>query len=222
MTRTIAHRRQHAHAGETRLILLTLAGAGALLAVVLLLGNVLSAPSASAPNVSSGRVWGLAAAPINIEIYSEFQCPYCARADGILHEIAPAYFDTGKAKVTYHYFAFIGDESRWAANAAECAAQQGKFWEFSNMLFTHQAGENAGAFTPGNLKQLAQGLNLAQPAFASCVDSNQYAAVVQQDTLDGQRRGVNSTPTFFVNGRMVQGVQTSAQFTAMLDKLQSK
>ena len=222
MTRTIAHRHQQAHSGETRLILLTLAGAAALLSVALLLGNLFSAPSAAAPSASSGRVWGLAAAPINIEIYSDFQCPYCARADGMLHEIAPAYFDTGKARVTYHYFAFIGDESRWAANAAECAARQGKFWEFSNLLFTHQAGENAGAFIPGNLKRLAQGLNLAQPAFASCVDGNQYAPVVQQDTLEGKARGVNSTPTFFVNGRMLQGVQTSAMFTAMLDTLQGK
>jgi protein-disulfide isomerase len=222
MTRTIAHKRKQAHAGETRLIVLTLAGAAALLGVVLLLGNLFSAPSAAAPSVSSGRVWGLATAPINIEIYSDFQCPYCARADGMLHEIAPAYFDSGKARVTYHYFAFLGDESRWAANAAECAGRQGKFWEFSNILFTHQAGENAGAFTAGNLKRLAQGLDLAQPAFAACVDGNQYAPVVQQDTLEGQRRGVNSTPTFFVNGRMVQGIQSSAQFAAMLDTLPGK
>jgi len=167
-------------------------------------------------------VWGQANATVNIEIFSDFQCPYCARADAMLHQLAPAYLDTGKANVTYRYFAFLGDESQWAANAAECAGEQGQFWVFANMLFTHQAGENAGAFTRSNLKQFANGLGLSPTAFGACVDSDKYAGAIQHDTREGQRRGVRSTPTFFVNGRMIEGLPPSAQFTALLDSLQTQ
>ena len=223
MTRTLAHKRPRAHRANTSLwIYLSLVSA-VLLLVVLVLSNLVSGtPAASAPTLSDGRVWGRAGAPVNIEVFSDFQCPFCARADAMLHQIAPAYFDTGKAKATYRYFAFLGDESHWAANAAECAGEQGQFWVFANYLFTHQAGENAGAFTRSNLKQFASGLELAPNAFNACVDGSKYAGAIQQDTREGQRRGVRSTPTFFVNGRMIEGLLPNAQFTALLDSLQTK
>jgi protein-disulfide isomerase len=223
MTRTIAHKRRQARRTNTAPWVFLSMGAAVLLVVVLVVWNLASGtPTSSAPALSDGRVWGQANAPVDIEVFSDFQCPFCARADAMLHQIAPAYFDTGKAKVTYRYFAFLGDESQWAANAAECAGEQGQFWAFANTLFTHQAGENAGAFTRSNLKQFAGGLGLAPGAFNACVDGNRYTGTVQQDTREGRQRGVFSTPTFFVNGRKIDGVLSSTQFTALLDSSQTK
>jgi protein-disulfide isomerase len=223
MTRTLARKRHPAQRGGTsHWIFISIAAAVLLLVLLVILSLAFGTPTASAPFVSEGRVWGKASAPVNIEIFSDFQCPYCARADAMLHQIAPAYFDTGKAKVSYHYFAFIGNESQWAANAAECASEQGKFWQFANTLFSHQAGENAGAFTRINLKQFGSSLGLEPTAFGACVDGDKYAQTVQQDTRSGQQRGVRSTPTFFVNGRMTEGLLPNAQFTALLDSLQPK
>jgi protein-disulfide isomerase len=182
----------------------------------------LSTRPAAAPTVSSGRVWGSASAPVNIEIFSDFQCPVCARADGVLQQIAPQYFDSGKAKVTYRHFSFIGTESDWAAQAAECAGEQDKFWQYGNYLFTHQAGENQGAFARANLKQFAGAVGLDTTAFNACFDSGRTAAAVKQDTNEGTRRGVNSTPTFFINGRMNVGLIPADQLGALIDSLQPK
>jgi protein-disulfide isomerase len=140
----------------------------------------------------------------------------------VLHQIAAKYLDTGKAKVTYRHFSFIGDESDWAANASECANEQGKFWDYANYLFTHQAGENKGAFSRNNLKQFAVALKLDTSAFNTCFDSNKYAYVIKQDTAEGQRRGVRSTPTFFVNGQRIEAVVPAEQLSAMIDRLQPK
>ena len=223
MTRTIGHKRSPTHTTNVNYaIILSVLVAVLMVVAAVLLNTAFGAAPAAAPTVSAGRVWGRANAPVNVEVFSDFQCPFCARADAMLHQIAPAYIDTGKAKITYRYFAFLGDESQWAANAAECASTQGQFWVFANTLFTHQAGENAGAFTRNNLKRFASGLGLSPNSFNACVDSDKYAGVVQQDTRDGQQRGVRSTPTFFVNGRMIEGVLSPAQFTALLDSIQSK
>src|SRR4051794_2693320 len=96
--------------------------------------NAASKPPASPSAFNAGRILGKAAAPVTIDLYSDFQCPICRRAEQTMRQIAPAYIDTGKVKVVYHNFAFIGPESEWAAQAAECASEQGKFWEYAYVL----------------------------------------------------------------------------------------
>jgi protein-disulfide isomerase len=168
--------------------------------------------------VSAGRVWGQAQAPVSIEVFSDFQCPVCARADAALHRIAPQYIDTGKAKITYRHFSFIGPESNWAAQAAECASEQQRFWDYAQYLFTHQAGENVGAFAINNLKRFAAKLGLDTTAFNACLDSNQHAAAVQQDTREGRSRGVQATPTFFVRGQRIEGLLSPDQLAALIER----
>jgi protein-disulfide isomerase len=160
---------------------------------------------------------GQANAPVTIDIYADFQCPYCARADGVLQQLASQYIDTGKVKLVYHNFPIIGPESETAAQAAECAGDQNKFWAYANYLFTHQNGENKGAFSPYALKNFAAQLGLDQSAFNSCLDSGKYSALVHQQAVEGQQRGVNVTPTFFINGQKFEGALPYNQIAAIID-----
>jgi len=167
---------------------------------------------------TTGRVWGQAHAPATIEVFSDFQCPVCARADAVLHRLAPQYIDTGKAKVIYRHFAFIGPESNWAAQAAECAGEQQRFWDYAQYLFTHQGGENVGAFAVNNLKRFAGQIGLETTAFNACLDSNRHAAIVQQDKQEGRGRGVEATPTFFINGQRIVGLLSPDQLATFIER----
>jgi len=198
---------------------------GGIIAVVVVGGliflNANLSSRLSRPTMSTGRVWGQANAPVSIEVFSDFQCPVCARADAVLQRLAPQYIDTGKAKVTYRHFAFLGLESNWAAQAAECAGEQRRFWDYAHYLFTHQAGENAGAFALNSLKRFAQQVGLDATAFNACLDSGRDAAVVQQDTQEGRSRGVQATPTFFVNGERIVGLLAPDQLAALIERKSS-
>jgi len=111
---------------------------------------------------------------------------------------------TGKVRFIYHHMAFLGPESQYAAEASECANEQGKFWEYADTLFANQRGENQGGFNLSRLKSLAQGIpGLDTGAFNACVDSRRYRQTVEQETQQGEARGVQHTPTIFINNQEV-------------------
>ena len=95
-------------------------------------------------------------------------------------------------------------ESTWAAQAAECANQQGKFWEYHDRLFQLWSGENVGIFTKPKLKQYAADLKLDASTFNQCLDADKTLSVVQADMAEASRQGVYQTPTFLVNGQMLK------------------
>jgi protein-disulfide isomerase len=127
------------------------------------------------------------------------------------------YVDTGKAQFIYKHSAFLGQESVWAAQAAECAADQGKFWEYHNLLFERQKGENQGAFNKDNLIAFGKELGLDMVRFEPCVREDQTLARVQEDTSEGQGYGVRGTPTFFINGQALVGAQPIQAFQKVID-----
>lgn len=127
------------------------------------------------------------------------------------------YVDTGKAQFVYKHSAFLGQESVWAAQAAECAADQGKFWEYHNLLFERQNGENQGAFSKDNLVGFGKDLGLDMARFESCVREDKTLARVQADTQEGKQFGVRGTPTFFVNGQPLVGAQPIQAFQKAID-----
>ena len=135
----------------------------------------------------------------------------------MLQQLAPNYIFTGKAKIVYNNFPIIGQESQWAAEAAECAGDQDKFWTYAGYLFDHQGGENSGAFSLENLKHFAAELKLDTPAFNACLDSGKYTTLVQQQLQEGQKRGVQATPTFFINGQKYEGVLAYDQLVSLID-----
>ncbi|MBI2871830.1 MAG: thioredoxin domain-containing protein [Chloroflexi bacterium] len=109
----------------------------------------------------------------------------------------------GRVRFVYRHYAFLGRESVRAAEAAECAAEQGRFWEYHDTLFSNWGGENRGAFSDDRLKRFAAALGLDREKFNSCLDSGRYSYRVGADNRDAQVTGVRGTPTVFVNNTQV-------------------
>jgi protein-disulfide isomerase len=159
-------------------------------------------------------------APITIVEFSDFQCPFCRRAfDQILPQVIKDYVAAGKASIVYKHSAFLGQESIWAAQASECAADQGKFWDFHNLLFTRQNGENQGAFTQAKLIGFASELKLDMARFEPCLTGGETLARVQADAQEGRTAGVTGTPMFFINGQLFAGARPYDQFRAVIEGL---
>ena len=172
---------------------------------------------------TTGNTLGDPNAPITVEEYADFQCPACgAFARGTLRQVEDKYVKTGKVKVVFHHFAFLGNESTRAAEASECANEQGKFWEYYDTLFANQAGENQGAFNDANLANFAQQLNLDMDKFNTCMKDRTHLAKVQASTNDGTTRGVTQTPTVFINGKKYVGAISLVQFETAIGPLLPK
>lgn len=168
----------------------------------------------------AGVSQGAADAPIVLEEYADFQCPACGHfARQTLRAIEEKYVANGTVRVDFHHFAFIGEESFRAAEAAECAGEQNAFWPYYDILFANQGAENAGVFSDARLLDFAGQLNLDTNAFQACMDENRHRSKVIADTNDGRARGVSSTPTLFINDQKVVGAISLAEFEAIINPI---
>jgi protein-disulfide isomerase len=156
---------------------------------------------------------GATSAPVTIVEFSDFQCPFCQRAAPTLKQIRSKYGD--KVRVVWKDFPLtqIHPQAFKAAEAGHCAAEQGKFWEFHDQLFGNQQ-----ALQPDNLKQYAADMGMDATKFNACLDSSKYAERVRDGVAAGTRLGVNSTPTLYINGRMLMGAQPYDTFAAIIDE----
>ncbi len=146
-------------------------------------------------------------APVTIVEFADFQCPFCKEFnDKLFPRIKSQFIDSGKVRFVYMHYPFLGEESVHAAEATECAKEQGKFWQFHDLLFKNQGAENAGVYAIDNLKKYASELNLDQVKFDACVDTRKFQKEVQEQQLLGTDYGVASTPTIFINGKKFEGV----------------
>ena len=136
-----------------------------------------------------------------------------------MRPVLQSYIDSGKVNLVYKHSAFLGQESIWAAQASECAADQGKFWEYHDLLFERWNGENQGAFSKENLIKFAQELKLDAAKFDPCLNNDETLERVKTDTLEGRDAGVTGTPTFFINGQPLVGAQPIEAFQQQLDPL---
>ena len=151
------------------------------------------------------KSYGAADAPVVVVEYADFQCPWCEKfAMGAEKQLRQDYADKGQVRFVFRHFAFLGDESTWAAEASECANAQDRFWDYHDKLFAEQAGENQGAFSRDNLKRFASELGLDTEQFNSCLDSGQYKSRVQDEFNEAQQRGIDGTPTILVDGQLIQ------------------
>lgn len=163
-------------------------------------------------------VRGDANAKLTVVEFADYQCPFCERFHkDVYKQILADYVETGKVKFVYKNLAFLGQESTDAANAALCAKEQNKFWEYHDYLFDHQNGENQGAFSVENLKKFAGAVGLAQGQFDSCLDNNKYDAQVKADNAEANKNGFNSTPSTAVGSVAVIGAQPYAQFKTIIE-----
>lgn len=140
-------------------------------------------------------------APVTIVEFTDYQCPFCKRH---FDEVTPTLFDTYGDDVRYVVRNFpltsIHPQAQKAAEAAECAHAQGRFWEYHDTLF-----ENPRALGVADLKGHARSVGLDEAEFDACLDGGETEDVVQADVEEGQNLGVSGTPTFFVNGLRYTG-----------------
>lgn len=158
-----------------------------------------------AVETSQDKSLGQADAPVIVMEYGDFQCPACKFFfEGTVKQLKEEYVQTGKVRFVFRQFAFLGEESQWAAEASECANEQGRFWEYYDKLYIEQNGENVGIFSKDNLKQFAVNLGLDTAGFSQCLDSGRYSEKVKQELMEGQQAGVRGTPAIFVNGLLIE------------------
>ena len=158
-------------------------------------------------------------APVKLIEYADFQCPYCKQfTDDTEAQIIATYVQTGKVYFEYHSMGtFIGPESERAAEAAYCAGDQGKFWEMHDIIFANQGVERSGALGDSHLTAFAAKIGLDSNQFSSCFTGGKYAGKVSQDLADGTAAGVQSTPSFLLNGTLVEGALSFTDFQTKID-----
>jgi protein-disulfide isomerase len=155
---------------------------------------------------------GGANAPVTIVEFSDYQCPFCKRAEGVVDEVMKTYGD--KVRLVFRDYPLpMHPNARPASEAAACANAQGKFWEYHAKLFANQ-----GQLAEDNLKAYAKELGLDTAKFDDCLAKKPFAKEIDKDIADGAKVGVNGTPAFFVNGRMLSGAQPFDKFKAVIDE----
>ncbi|MCX6767227.1 MAG: thioredoxin domain-containing protein [Candidatus Micrarchaeota archaeon] len=170
-------------------------------------------PTGSAAQISvAGMVArGDANASVTIIEFSDYQCPYCGAVEPTIEKVMADY--AGKVKLYFKNFPLSFHEfAQKASEAAECANDQGKFWEMHDKLFADQ-----GALAVTDLKKYAKDLGLDTAKFNACLDGGQKTAVVQADFDEGSANGVSGTPAFFINGELLVGAQPYSEFKTVID-----
>jgi len=176
--------------------------------------------------MADGKRLGKAEAALKIEAYEDFGCPHCLEFTA---EIEPVIFQeyvaTGKASFEYKYFP-LRQQTGAAAIAAQCAAEQDKFWEYHRALFIAQAEANAKtgpplaeAFAAANLRKLAQDLGLDVPAWDTCVTGDSAVAVVQEELRQANTLALPGTPSFVINGKVTPAPDSVDGWRKLLDGL---
>lgn len=158
-------------------------------------------------------------APVKMVVFADFQCPYCMRySQETEPQIIQQYVKTGKVFYEFHSVgAFLGPESGAAAQAAYCAGDQGKFWNYHNTLFANWTGENVGDFTNDKLQKYAASLGLDASTFNRCLSSGKYASRLDQDVQAAKAAGIRATPSFVINGKLVEGALPFADFQQAIE-----
>jgi protein-disulfide isomerase len=203
------------------IVLWGIIGAVALVLVVVIVLQVqaVNRPIATSGAVSEGTGWGPVNAPVKIVEYSDFGCTFCRQfALNQGRQLREEYEKTGKVRFEYKSFIIEGPNTRDAANAAYCAADQKRFWDYADVLFNKSGTDQPqNVFSKSALKGYAAQIGLEAAQFGRCVDSGQFIPDVQNQQTEGARLGVQATPTFFINGKKIEGAAPYADFKATID-----
>ncbi|MEE8311225.1 MAG: thioredoxin domain-containing protein [Candidatus Binatia bacterium] len=153
---------------------------------------------------------GKPGAPITIVGFSDYECPYCKRGEEVVEQVLNAYGD----KVVYYHRDYplpFHPNARRAAEAARCAGEQGKYWDYHVMLFT------SSQLSEERFVEIAESIQIDRAKFDQCLASGRFEAAVDADMAAAAGVGVNGTPAFFVNGRMLSGAQPFESFKVVID-----
>ena len=195
-----------------------------------------------APVGGGDRTQGNPQAKVTLVLYEDFQCPFCGAVSGLqqntdalkyLKQSDPTWtsfmpfvnqhIQSGDVLFVYRDFPFLGPESTRSAEAARCAGDQGKFWEYHDYLYGHQNGENKGAFSDVNLKSFAAGLGLNTTTFNQCLDSGKYTQAVADSKAEGDKAGVTGTPKGFIlkDSKIVATIDGAEPLSMVQPKIES-
>jgi protein-disulfide isomerase len=184
--------------------------------------------STSVENAPEQPTKGVADAPVTIEEFAEFYCPYCARhLFQTFPKIDEEYIRPGLVKYVFHNLIVHGEVAQLAAQAGECAHAQRHFWEYHDRLFYVIFEEGKGHLNEEDLQSLARELGLDEEAFASCLDSDWAKAQIEKDRQvlqeflaklpESEKPRSIGTPLFFINGHPLVGAWPYEKFKAMID-----
>ncbi len=208
VSKNVSHRearrsRQRRQSQFQRLLPFIIIAAGAVIVLAVLIIPSL-AKGTTDSSQAHGNTLGSATAPVAVVEFGDYQCPACG---AFFAQEQPTliknYVNTNKISFTFVPFSFIGQESFSAAEAAYCASDQGKYWEYHDALYNDQHGENQGWFSTSRLEGYAQNLGLNMDQFKSCFEGGKYKQKVQDDASYAASKNVTSTPTFSVDGQLV-------------------
>jgi protein-disulfide isomerase len=172
------------------------------------------------PGVDDDAVIGDVDAPVTMIVFGDYQCPFCKQqADNAEAGIRRDYVGNGKVKMVFRDFPLEGihPSARPAAEAAQCAAAQGKFWQYHDALYAKQAELGSLDYT-----KLASDLGLKTAEFTSCLKDPATAAEVSKDLADGSAAGIAGTPGSFINGIYIEGAYPYSDFKKVIDGELSK
>lgn len=181
----------------------------------------------SKPQIDDDVVLGSPDAPVTIFIFSDYQCPFCGKffkeTDLLIRK---NYVETGEAKIIHKDLAFLGPESKAAAQAAECAKDQGKYWQYHDALFETEikdGQEHNGNLNKNLFEKIASDLKMNISEFLSCFDSQKYSAEIEKDIQEAQSAMEQiSAPTIFINDKMIQGAYPYNVFAQAIDEALNK
>ena len=156
---------------------------------------------------------GAEKAPLTVVKFEDFQCPFCKQVQPTFNELLSRY--NGKVRLVHKDLPLesLHPQARQAAEAARCAYEQGKFWEYHDKLYATSPKASG-----DDLKSYAKEVGLNVDSFDRCFTSGKYKAVVQQDLNEGVQLGLTGTPTIFINGREISGNQSLEAFEAIIDE----
>ena len=171
----------------------------------------LDPPRATVAVPDGAPATGPASVPVSIVEFTDYQCPYCHRAQGVIEQVLARY--PGKVRLVHMDFPLDGHPGALpAARAARCAGEQGRFWEFHKDLMTVN-----GSLDEADLKGRAQKLGLRAADFGSCLGSPRHDATIKASFAEGEALGVSGTPAYFVNGRLLSGARPVEDFAQVID-----
>lgn len=187
--------------------------------VVILQMQSFNKPAVASSRVSEGTAWGPVGAPVRVVQYSDFGCTYCRQfALDQGKQLLEEYGQTGAVRFEFRSFIIEGASTREAANASYCAADQGRFWDYHDLLFTRSGTAQVQVvFSKTALKDYGAQLGLDATQFNRCVDSGQHIPEVQNQHNEGYGLGVRATPTFFINNQKFEGALPYASLKAVVD-----
>ena len=174
------------------------------------LAITLPQPRSEVPIPADARVLGPSKAPVTIVEFSDYLCPYCQKAQSVVDEVLKRNGD--KVRFVHRDFLLGRPRSMAVARAAQCAADQGKFWDYRRGLL-----ESPGDWSDEDLLRRTASLGLDRAALQSCLTSDRHDKAILESSQDGNKLGVQSTPTFFINGRRMRGVRDAAAFQEIID-----